>query len=168
MIELIFVVVCLGIIVRQHLKIRELKSDNEDLEYKLGKLSTNTKHINDLDSALMLGKLSTMCRSAERKRGATTVQRMSEKARKARESNLESIMNPSNVADPYGDKQAYSYDVKSMQESIDSANISDSFRGFGGGFSGGGSGGSWSDSSSSSSSSDSSSSSSSSSSGGGD
>ena len=57
MIELIFVVVCLGIIVRQHLKIRELKSDNEDLEYKLGKLSTNTKHtkhINDLDSALML------------------------------------------------------------------------------------------------------------------
>ena len=69
MIELIFVVVCLGIIVRQHLKIRELKSDNEDLEYKLGKLSTNTKHINDLDSALMLGKLSAMGRSAERKRG---------------------------------------------------------------------------------------------------
>ena len=95
--------------------------------------------------------------------------------RQARETNLESLMNLSNVVDPYGDRHAYSYDVDSMQKSIDSANISDSFRGFGGGFSGSGSGsgsgGSWSDSSgssSSSSSSDSSSSSSSSSSGGGD
>ena len=134
MIELIFVVVCLGIIVRQHLKIRELKSDNEDLEYKLGKLSTNTKHINASDSALMLGRLSALGRGAERKRGATTVQRMREKVRQARESNLESIMNPSNVADPYGDKQDYLYDVKFMQESIDSANILDSYRGLGGGF----------------------------------
>lgn len=151
MIDLIFVVVCLGVLVRQYLKIRELKSDNEVLEYKLSRL---TKHTNASDSALMLGKLSALGR------GKTTVQRMSEKARQARESNLESIMNPSNVADLYGDKQAYSYDVKSMQESIDSANISDSYRGSGGSFSGSGSGSSWSDSSSSSSSSDSSSSSS--------
>lgn len=162
MIDLIFVVVCLGVLVRQHLKIRELKSDKEDLEYKLGRL---TKHPNVSDSALMLGKLSALGRSAERKRGATTVQRMSEKARQARESNLESIMNPSDVVDPHSDRHAYSYDVDSMQKSIDSANISDSYRGSGGGFSGSGSGSSWSDSSSSSSSSSSSDSSSSSSGG---
>ena len=147
MIELIFVVVCLGVLFRQHLKIRELKSDKEDLEYKLGRL---TKPTNASDSALMLGRLSAMGRSAKLKRGATTVQRMSEKARQARESNLVGVMNPSSVTDPHSDRHAYSYDVDSMQKSIDSANISDSYRGFGGGFSGSGSGSSWSDSSSSS------------------
>lgn len=86
-----------------------------------------------------------------------------ESQRKVRERNLESLLSSSNVSDIASDRHAYSYDVDSMQKSIDSANISDSYRGSGGGFSGSGSGSSWSDSgSSSSSSSDSSSSSSSS------
>ena len=87
-----------------------------------------------------------------------------ESQRKVRERNLESLMSGGNVVDPYSDRHAYSYDVDSMQKSIDSANISDSYRGYGGGFSGSGSGSSWSDSGSSSSDSSSGSSSSSSSS----
>ena len=162
MIDLIFVVVCFGVLLRQHLKIRELKSDKEVLEYKLSRL---TKPTNASDSALMLGRLSALGRGAERKRGATTVQRMREKARQARETNLGGILNPSDVVDPHSDRHAYSYDVDSMQKSIDSANISDSYRGSGGSFSGSGSGSSWGDSSSSSSSSGSSDSSSNSSGG---
>ena len=88
--------------------------------------------------------------------------RPSSRYEKVRKLNLEGLMSSGNVVDPYGDKQAYSYDVDSMQKSIDSANISDSYRGSGGGFSGSGSGSSWSDSGSSSSSSSSSSDSSSS------
>lgn len=91
-----------------------------------------------------------------------------ESQRKARERNLESLMSSGNVVEPYSDRHAYSYDVDSMQKSIDSANISDSYRGSGGSFSGSGSGSSWSDSGSSSSSSSDSSSSSSSSSSSGD
>jgi hypothetical protein len=155
-IDLIFVVVCFGVLLRQHLKIRELKSDKEVLEYKLSRL---TKPTNASDSALMLGRLSALGRGAERKRGATTVQRMREKARQARETNLEGLMSSSNVVEPYSDSPAYSYDVD---------NLSDSYRGLGGSFSGSGSGSSWSDSGSSSSSSSSSSDSSSSSSSSGD
>lgn len=91
-----------------------------------------------------------------------------ESQRKVRERNLESLMSGGNVVEPYSDRHAYSYDVDSMQKSIDSANISDSYRGSGGSFSGSGSGSSWSDSGSSSSSSSSSSDSSSSSSSSGD
>lgn len=80
-----------------------------------------------------------------------------ESQRKARERNLESLMSSGNVVDPYRDKQAHSYDFDSNRESIDIDNLSDSYRGLGGGFSGSGAGSSWSDSGSSSSSSSSSS-----------
>ena len=88
--------------------------------------------------------------------------------RKVRERNREILISSGNVVDPYSDRFGYSHDVNSMQKAIDSANISDSYRGYGGGFSGSGSGSSWSDSSSSSTSSSSSSSSSDSSSSCGD